>query len=632
MTGNGTGARLQSAAVRRLPARFGRLALFVVLLTGAVALGGGALPAGATGPGERILDYVVAIEIETNGDLVVTEQIDYEFGVVPKHGIFRDIPVRYDDYPDEKAHHQRVYEIDVEQVRASEGTPAQYTVESVGNDKRIKIGDPDRTITGRHSYEITYRVRGAMTAYDDPPHDELYWDAIGEGWGVVIEHARVTVEAPVDITDVNCFTGAFGSSLSCTQEEVDGRVAAFEQDQLFPYSALTVVIALPEGTVTPPPEPILEETWWFGRGFQPTALNLAGFGILAVLFGGWFGLVAYKRGRDRRYAGSHVDTAFGSAEGAKEEAVPFGGEDETPVEFVPPDDLRPGQIGTLVDFTAHPLDVTATIVDLAVRGYLVIEEIDGDTRRPDWKLTKKRDADDLLPYEAALMKGLFGTKKEEVTLSSLRYKFASKMGKIRAALTKDAMSKGWFTKPPGSVRATFGCLGTVVLLAGIALFVLAIIFTRLAFWPIPVIGLGSALIVGAYWMPQRTAKGYAVLRRTNGFRRFIEESEKERAIFAEKRNLFSEYLPYAIVFGVTEKWAQAFAGLDDQPPDTSGWYRSSTPFTVVAFSSAIDGFTVSSAGTLASTPPSTSSSSGSSGFSGGGFSGGGGGGGGGGSW
>ena len=69
-------------------------------------------------------------------------------------------------------------------------------------------------------------------------------------------------------------------------------------------------------------------------------------------------------------------------------------------------------------------------------------------------------------------------------------------------------------------------------------------------------------------MPKRTAKGYAVLRRVDGFRRFIDESEKDRAQFAERKNLFSEYLPYAIVFGATEKWASTFAGLGDEPPDT----------------------------------------------------------------
>jgi uncharacterized membrane protein len=82
------------------------------------------------------------------------------------------------------------------------------------------------------------------------------------------------------------------------------------------------------------------------------------------------------------------------------------------------------------------------------------------------------------------------------------------------------------------------------------------------------------------------------------------------------------------VFGATKKWANAFADLGDEPPDTSSWYLSQHAFDYAVFSSAIDGFAVTSAGTLTSAP----ASSGSSGFSGGGFSGGGGGGGGGGSW
>ena len=112
-----------------------------------------------------------------------------------------------------------------------------------------------------------------------------------------------------------------------------------------------------------------------------------------------------------------------------------------------------------------------------------------------------------------------------------------------------------------------------------------------------------------------------------GFRRVIETSETDLARFAERENLFSRYLPYAIVFGCTEKWAERFASLGDGPSDTS-WYISTHPFTLAAFSDAIDGFTVTTAGTLSSTP----AGSGGSGFGGGGFSGGGFGGGGGGSW
>jgi uncharacterized protein (TIGR04222 family) len=589
-----------------------------------------AAASGAQGGSERIHSYDVDVRIETNGTIRVHEIIDYDFGVVPKHGIFRDVPLRF-DYPP-KSNHDRVYPLDVVSVQASEGTPAQYTLESGDIDgigvRRIKIGDPDRTISGRHTYDITYTLRGVLNGFED--HDELFLNAIGPGWTVPIDRASATVEAPADITRVGCFSGPVESSLSCGSADISGTTATFTQSNMAPGSALTVVVAIPKGVV-PPPTPILEERFSLGAAFSVTPVTAGvGGGLLLVVLGG-FAFLMYRFGRDRRYVGSPVDQAFGSESGAQE-FVPVLHHEETPVEFVPPDNLRPGQLGTLVDFSANPLDVTATIVDLAVRGYLVIEELPGEggiLHKQDWKLTKKKDADaELKEYERKLLDALF-EDGNEVALSDLRYTFAQKMQEVQKALTDDALSQGWFTRLPSVARAQWGCLGVLVLLAGAGLTILLAWRTHAALLGIPLVIAGILLTFGAYWIPQRTAKGTAVLRRTEGFRRFINESEKERARFAERKNLFSEYLPYAIVFGATRKWAAAFAGLDDQPPDTSSWYVSSAAFSFVAFSSAIDGFTVSTSGTLTSTPPSTS---GSSGFSGGGFSGGGAGGGGGGSW
>jgi uncharacterized membrane protein len=161
----------------------------------------------------------------------------------------------------------------------------------------------------------------------------------------------------------------------------------------------------------------------------------------------------------------------------------------------------------------------------------------------------------------------------------------------------------------------------------------AIAVALAAFTSYGLIGVALVLATGLLFlaagrMPARTAKGYGTYRRVLGFKQFIDESEKERAQFAEKQHLFSEYLPYAVVFGATEKWAKAFAGLDGQLP-TMDWYISPYPFTYLAFSSGINGFAVTTAGTISTAPP---SASGGSGFGGGGFSGGGFGGGGGGSW
>jgi uncharacterized membrane protein YgcG len=630
--------------------RRGRGIAVVALALLAVVCGGAARAGASVAGTEHINSYDVDVTIQPNGDIVVVEKIDYDFGVVPKHGIFRDIPTRI-DYPPRK-NHDRVYPLEVLSVRASEGTPAQYEVSTEGDNERIKIGDPDRTITGTHTYEITYRVEGAMNGFVD--RDELVWNAIGTQWSVPIDSANVVVHAPAAILGAGCAAGSYGSNSPCGSASVNGDTATFSGPSnsilwsLGPFQGMTVSIALPKGVV-PEPKPILEERWTFASAFRvtPATGGLAG-GLLLLLACGVV-LVVWLLGRDRRFKGSAVDAAFvPDSANAPEERVPLFGEHETPVEFVPPDGLRPGQVGTIVDFHANALDVTATIVDLAVRGYLVIEEIDAPGRfhRGDWKLTRKKEDDTmgrspasrdtrladgslsatLLPYETKLLDGLF-RDGDEVTLSGLRYEFATRMNNVREELQDDAKSRGWFASGAGGC-AVFA-LGLVVALLGVGLTVALAIWTHAALVGVPVIIGGVLLMIGARWVPRRTAKGYAVLRHVDGFRRFIEESEKQRAQFAEKKNLFTEYLPYAIVFGATEKWAHAFAGLDDQPPDTGSWYISQHAFNYALFSSAIGDFAVASAGTLASTPPSTS---GSSGFSGGGFSGGGGGGGGGGSW
>ena len=130
------------------------------------------------------------------------------------------------------------------------------------------------------------------------------------------------------------------------------------------------------------------------------------------------------------------------------------------------------------------------------------------------------------------------------------------MSKVREQLMDDAMSKGWFARKPGTVKVLYGLLGILVLGGGVALTILLAASTHAALLGVPVIVAGILLLIAARWMPKRTAKGYAVLRHTLGFKRFIDESEKHRAEFAERANIFSEYLPYAVVFGATEKWAQ----------------------------------------------------------------------------
>ena len=587
-----------------------------------------ALPAGAQVGGESIRTFTSEVAIEPDGDLLVTETIAYDFGISARHGIVRDIPirVRYDGIDD------RVYPLDVVSVRGlSQETPSEYELSTEGNDRRIKIGDPDRLITGFHTYEITYRVGGALNAFDD--HDELVWNVVGTEWDVSIGRVEARVTVPGGATDVLCTAGSYGSNLPCDGAAIVGGVGAFEQGVLGPRQAMTVSVAFPKGAADVGP-PILEERWSLARAFSLTPATVGtAAGLLVVIVVG-IALLVWRVGRDRQFTGGPVEAAFGTADGAHER-VPVVGGIEIPVEFVPPDGLRPGQLGTLIDERANTVDVTATIVDLAVRGYLRIEETDrgGWFRKPDWRLVRLRtDADELKEYEARLVEGLFGPKTE-IDVSTLRTTFATEMRDVQDLLYKDAIDQGWFRMRPDRVTSLWRGIGFVALAVAVTALVVAVSRTSWALVTVPLAIGALVLILAAKWMPRRTAKGTAVLRRARGFKRFIDESEKERARFAERHDLFTEYLPYAIVFGATEKWAAAFAALGQAAPETSGWYVGTPGMSFVGLGHSLDGFSVTTAGFLSSSPASTGGASAfGGGFSGGGFAGGGGGGGGGGSW
>ena len=138
---------------------------------------------------------------------------------------------------------------------------------------------------------------------------------------------------------------------------------------------------------------------------------------------------------------------------------------------------------------------------------------------------------------------------------------------------------------------------------------------------------GVALVTIYPSMPQRSAAGRELLQHTLGFRLYMNTAEKYRQQFAEKAEIFTQLLPYAIVFGCVTKWAKAFEGIDTSATSSS-WYVGNAPFQAALLSSSLQSMNDNISSAITYVPPSAGSSSG---FSGG-SSGGGGGGGGGGSW
>jgi len=434
----------------------------------------------------------------------------------------------------------------------------------------------------------------------------------------------VRVVAPVALLNRGCFAGAAGSRLACSSSGGSGGDAIFEQSALDPAELFTVVVGLPPGAITVP-APLLAERVTFDRAFARTPATVTSFVALVVILLGLVAALVWRAGRDRQFVGSPVEVSLGNDTG-EDTAIPLLDHKVVPVEFTPPDGVRPGQIGTLIDGRANPLDITATIVDLGARGYLTITELPshGLFAKTDWKLTRLDHPDGaLLSYEASLLDALFD-QRHEVNLSQLRNTFAATLHDLQHRLYRDMSDRGWYRRRPARAWELWLAIGGSITFIGTLGTLILGYHTHAALPALAVPIAGIALLVAAPWMPQRTARGTSARRRALGFRDYIRQAETDRARFAEQQNLFTEYLAYAVVFGATDKWAKAFAGLNDEVPQPA-FFFSPHPFTAAGFTSSMHAFTTSATGTVGAAAHA-------GGGGGGGFAGGGCGGGGGGSW
>lgn len=632
--------------------RLSAAGLFLLCVAGLVGAAGpaGANPGGRAAPaqsgGETITSFDSSVTIEaTSASVLVAETIVYDFGSNRRRGILRLIPVRFPFDPEPGSRYDdgrdrvRLTPISDVSVSTDPGTPSDLEQTDKGDYVQLRIGEENTYITGRHTYRITYRLKGVFNTFDD--HDELYLNITGDQWEVPINRAGAQITAPVEVREVVCYQGPRESRLPCDSSSADGSTARFGADGLDTGSGLTAVLSVAKGTIADP-SPILQEQSTIGNAMRPR-LGV-GLGAGALLLAGLAGVggLVYAKGRDVRFSGSAVDAAFGNVTGGTER-VPVFQRDGRPVEFVPPGGIRPGHMGTLYDEVANPLDVSAMIVDLAVRGYLRIEEVESPTsgvfgfgkQQGDYRFVRRRPTDNsLLSAEGLLLEGIF-RDGDQVLLSDLRQQFSERLALVESALYDDTVSQGWFPTRPDRVRARWHGVGVAVTVVGGGLVFLAFRYAVglvLLAAAVAVVGLYLLAMSGRF--PHRTAQGSAMLSRVQGFKELFDVGEGERQAFAESKGLFSRYLPYAIVFGMAERWAGVFKdlGLTPQEMGVGDWYVSPYGYDAFAFSRVMTGFATTTSGSIAMSAPSSSASSGSSGFGGGGFSGGGFGGGGGGSW
>jgi uncharacterized protein (TIGR04222 family) len=590
------------------------------LLLGAIVTNGWAwgFARGDSGWTVRTLD--VALAVRPDAALDVTELIDADFHV-PKHGIYREIPIRYAVGMQQYALRFRLLGVD-DGAGRSYGTQVTYEENRV----RIRIGSAAQTLNGPVRYRIRYRVERAILwegtrawggEEGNRDHAVLRWNATGTEWGVPIDRSAVTVNLPRAFDDsqiiYDAWTGTYGAkNKDFTKRRIDAQSIAFETGPLRPGEGITVEVTMPGDAVSRPGW-MSEAAAWLVDNFPYAVFPATVF----VCIASWF-----YRGRDLPGRGTIV------------------------VNYEPPDGLSPAEVGTLIDERVDQRDVSAVIVDLAARGYLKIEELASNSwfsSGMDYRFTQVKPPDGLKPFEAKLHSKLFDGK-DSVLMSELATKFYPVIAEVKGDLYRGLSQGGYFDGNPKTVRATFLGLSLLALAVALGLSALAQVWMigRVFIVPIAIAGVLSAIVVvvTSRVMPRKTQKGRIAWEQVAGLEEYIRRAEVDDIQAHDRRGIFERLLPYAIIFGLSSRWAKAFAGLYTQPPD---WYVpvDASNYSTWRFTNDIDRSISSMNQALPAMPRSTGSSDGPTGagygWSGGGFSGGGSvgggfGGGGGGSW
>lgn len=505
-------------------------------------------------------------------------------------------------------------------------------------------------------FQIEYTVVGALRVYEGG--DQIWWTAIpDEHFGFSIGGSTVTLELPpgfgpregIDRADTYGASGNVtvnGTTVRATAVGTIGGSEKFELRVQYPHDPQARIASW-------------QANFDVQRQFDENIAPLLNLGILAIslfiVVGGPLAVLAfwYQRGRDPQVG-----------------PVP---------EFLsePPSNLPPAIAGTLIDESADTRDIMSTLIDLAQRGYIVMEEDQtsgvfgiGVNRTFSFKRTDKSFNGDLRAYEKRVLKKVFSGNKMERTLDSLKNSFYSVIPRVQSDLYQELVREGLFKSDPATVRKLWYGIGVFILvLAGGAFFLLMTAFDgeppigAMLCLPMALGITGLVTLLLATYMPAKTRHGAEEAAKWGAFREYLQNLEKYGET-GDAAKHFAEYLPYAVAFGLERSWVRKFDNLDYVPipywyypryvgGPYRGGYTAGTPLPGADYSdlaragevgfspnamadslagslqSMSDGLTemISSASRVITSKPQQSSSgswgSGGSGWSGGGFSGGG---------
>lgn len=549
----------------------------LAILVAALALLAWATPSASAA--DQLARYDVSATINADGSLAVRATMSFD-GPPPAS-------VRQEFATSTRTADRMEYRFTLADVVAtSGGQPLAATVTAGANATTVEI--PTSGVSD--PVELTYVVRGAALDTADET-TTVVWPVL-QGLNLPVAVFDAAIGVPGQFNMIDCAAGDPTSPGACTYYSGgthDNPNPVFHHEGVSAGDVVVATVRFPAGMVAVNEE--RREIWSLDNAFsaQPLPLGTA----LALLLLGGLGLwLAHRRvGRD---VGAGVAPA------------PVGG--FHPVgpgesEFRVVDGIRPGEVGTLVDERVDPVDVTATLLDLAIRGHLRITELPRTSEHAptDWTFARRQGGDKLLEYEHTLLDAVAPIQGEPVHVSNLSGSVGTVIGQVQSELYDEVVARGWFSQRPDATRGRWSRLGWIGLAAAVLVTVLLAAFTRFGLVGLALIAIALGVLFVAQEMPARTALGTAMLGGLDALRGSLFTQPVETVPAGDGYARLSAILPYAIVLGGKDRWLQAMVegDADDEADSTDlDWYHAADDWHLADLPASLANFVTTVTGTL----------------------------------
>ncbi len=420
---------------------------------------------------------------------------------------------------------------------------------------------------GASEFTISYRVTGAAVADAVGDTVTVSWPVL-QGLSVPVKQASGSLGVPGLMLYYDCQSGPQAAPGKCGMwagGTHESQLPMFRDGPRGAGEVVNMQMRFPSASVSANAD--MGYRWSLDRAFSVGWLQL-GLSLLTLIAGAIVLWLWHRRiGRD--LVGTRIERIA--------EFAPAG---VGVVEFNVLAEVRPGLVGTLGDERVDPIDVTATILDLAVRGYVRIHELPHENTyaKTDWEFERLAPAEPegLCAYERTLLDAIAPFGKEARRVSALQEAVLGCLPQVQSEMYDECVERGWFARRPDLARNRGEKYGWAFLVIALILAIPIIWLTTFGLVAPVLLILAAGTLYVSQLMAARTAAGSSLLAGLATLSSDLASEPTDRMPAGKEYQELSEVLPYTVVLGSKDRWLNAIVAADgDEHPDPTdlNWYH-----------------------------------------------------------